>query len=467
MKVYNTMSRKKEIFEPIEPGKVKMYVCGPTVYNLIHIGNARPYVVFDTVRRYLEFSGYEVQYVQNFTDIDDKIIKQAIEDNTTSDVVSKKYIQEAYTDADGLNVKRATKHPLVTEEVPEIIQMIQALIDNGSAYEANGSVYFDVPKYKDYGMLSGKNIEDFLVGARVEVDTNKKSPVDFILWKPAKEGEPWWDSPWGKGRPGWHIECSVMAKKYLGDTIDIHAGGEDLVFPHHENEIAQSVCANGAPFARYWLHNGFITIDNKKMSKSEGNFFTLREISEKYPYEVIRFFLLNGHYRSPINFSEELVHAAENGLNRIRNCYKSIMRLAKNARQAPLDDRERGLAENAAVFKRDFIRVMDDDFNTADAITAIYELVKFINININENSPETLVALCRDDLLAMADVLGMHLDTAKAASADTGEIESLLEQRKQARLSKDWALSDQLRDQLAEMGVVVEDKREGQVWSFK
>lgn len=469
MRLYNTMTRKKEEFEPLEPGKVKMYVCGPTVYNLIHIGNARPYVVFDTIRRYLEFRGYEVNYVQNFTDIDDKIIKQANEDGTDCESVTEKYIEEAYKDADGLNVKRATAHPRVTEELPEIIEMIERLVANGAAYVTEGGVYFDVPAYKDYGKLSGKNIGDLLAGARVDIDVNKKNPLDFILWKPAKPGEPWWDSPWGRGRPGWHIECSVMAKKYLGDTIDIHAGGEDLVFPHHENEIAQSVCANEAPFSKYWLHNGFITIDSKKMSKSEGNFFTLREIAEKYPYEAVRFFVINGHYRMPINFSEELIIAAENGLARIKNCYKNLLYLEGAAKSgSEKDTGAKELSDKIVEFENDFIRAMDDDFNTADAITAIYELVKFANVSMSTESPCEIIKACRETISRLCGVLGIKPETDRAETgADSSKIEELLEARKNARANKEWAESDRLRNVLAEMGVVVEDRREGQVWSYK
>ena len=315
MKLYNTLTRKKEEFVPLEEGKVKMYVCGPTVYDYIHIGNARPYVIFDTIRRYMEYKGYEVKYVQNFTDVDDKIINKAIKEGVESTVISERYIAEAKKDAEGLNVEPATYNPKVTEEMPEIIEMIKTLIEKGHAYEVNGSVFYDTKSFPDYGKLSGKNIDDLEAGARIEVDTTKKSPMDFVLWKPKKLGEPAWQSPWGEGRPGWHIECSVMAKKYLGDTIDIHAGGEDLIFPHHENEIAQSEAANGVQFAKYWLHNGFINVDNKKMSKSLGNFFTLRDIVETIPYDVVRFFILNGHYRSPINFSRELMEAAGNGLD--------------------------------------------------------------------------------------------------------------------------------------------------------
>ena len=342
MKLYNTLTRKKEEFVPLEEGKVKMYVCGPTVYDYIHIGNARPYVIFDTIRRYMEYKGYEVKYVQNFTDVDDKIINKAIKEGVESTVISERYIAEAKKDAEGLNVEPATYNPKVTEEMPEIIEMIKTLIEKGHAYEVNGSVFYDTKSFPDYGKLSGKNIDDLEAGARIEVDTTKKSPMDFVLWKPKKPGEPAWQSPWGEGRPGWHIECSVMAKKYLGDTIDIHAGGEDLIFPHHENEIAQSEAANGVQFAKYWLHNGFINVDNKKISKSLGNFFTLRDIVETIPYDVVRFFILNGHYRSPINFSRELMEAAGNGLDRIKNSYKSLLFLEKNAQGEMTEEKKTG-----------------------------------------------------------------------------------------------------------------------------
>ena len=372
MKLYNTMTRQKEEFVPMEEGKVKMYVCGPTVYDYIHIGNARPYVVFDTVRRYLEYKGYEVTYVQNFTDVDDKIINRANKEGKTMAEISNKYIEEAFRDADGLNVKRATVHPRVTEEMDGIIAMVQTLIDKGFAYEDHGTVYYDTKKFPEYGKLSRKNLDELIAGAseRVTIDDAKKNPTDFVLWKPKKEGEPSWTSPWGEGRPGWHIECSVMSKHHLGDTFDIHAGGEDLIFPHHENEIAQSEAANGCTFARYWLHNGFITVDNEKMSKSLGNFFTVRDIAKHFPYEVIRFFILNGHYRSPINFSDELMKACQNGLERIKNARKELNFYIKNVADTKMTAEEAAKEAELNGYKEQFEAAMDDDFNTADAVSA-------------------------------------------------------------------------------------------------
>ena len=381
MKVYNTLTRQKEEFIPREEGKVKMYVCGPTVYDYIHIGNARPYVVFDTVRRYLEYKGYDVTYVQNFTDVDDKIINRANKENSTMEAISNRYIEEAFHDADGLNVKRATVHPRVTQEMDGIIAMVQELIDKGFAYEDNGTVYYDTKKFPEYGKLSRKNLDELIAGAseRVTIDDAKKNPTDFVLWKPKKEGEPSWTSPWGEGRPGWHIECSVMAKHHLGDTIDIHAGGEDLIFPHHENEIAQSEAANGKPFAHYWMHNAFLNIDNHKMSKSAGNFFTVRDIVAKYDPMVLRFFMLSAHYRSPLNFSAELMESAANSLERIRTAVATLQFKAQNAEDSELTEQEKELLAQAAGFEAKFDQAMDDDFNTADAIAAIFELVKFAN----------------------------------------------------------------------------------------
>ncbi len=467
MRVYNTLSRQKEVFEPIEDGKVKMYVCGPTVYNYIHIGNARPYVVFDTVRRYLEFKGYEVTYVQNFTDIDDKIINEANKENTTSDEIAKRYIQEAFKDADGLNVKRATVHPLVTNEISEIVEMIGTLIEKGFAYETNGSVYFNTDTFNHYGKLSLKNIEELRAGARVKVDEEKQNPLDFILWKPHKEGEPYWDSPWGKGRPGWHIECSVMAKKYLGDTIDIHAGGEDLVFPHHENEIAQSEAANGKTFAKYWLHNGFINIDNQKMSKSKGNFFTLREISEKIPYEIIRFYILSAHYRSPLNFSEALLEAAGNGLDRIKNAILNLNYFQQYNSIAELKPEEKELLESISSFEKQFIEAMDDDFNTANAISAIYDLIKFSNININAESSKEFAKTAKEQINKLCSVLGLLESEGNTDSKLSEKVEKMLNDRKEARQRKDWAAADAIRDALSDMGVLIEDTPSGTRWSLK
>ncbi len=467
MKLYNTLTGKKEEFVPIEPGKVKMYVCGPTVYDYIHIGNARPYVIFDTIRRYLEYKGYEVNYVQNFTDVDDKIIKKANAEGVESTVISERYIAEALKDAEGLNVEPATKNPKVTEEMDYIIEMIQTIIDKGHAYEVNGSVFFDTKSFKDYGKLSGKNIDDLEAGARIEVDTQKKNPMDFVLWKPKKEGEPYWESPWGQGRPGWHIECSVMAKRYLGDTIDIHAGGEDLIFPHHENEIAQSESANGVQFAKYWLHNGFINVDNKKMSKSLGNFFTLREITAEIPYDVVRFFILSGHYRSPINFSRELMEAAGNGLDRIKNAYKNLLFLEKNT-DGEMNDDEKALSKDADKFRVQFETAMDDDFNTADAVTAIFEIAKFANVNCNNSSSNAFVKYIREKMLALCDILGIKpYDEASENRIPEEEIERLISERADAKKSKNFAKADEIRAELLEKGVVIEDTRAGVRWSYK
>lgn len=467
MKLYNTLTRKKEEFVPLEPGKVKMYVCGPTVYDYIHIGNARPYVIFDTIRRYLEYKGYEVNYVQNFTDVDDKIIKKANAEGVDSKVISERYIAEAKKDAEGLNVEPATKNPKVTEEMDGIIEMIQTLIDKGHAYEVNGSVFYDTKSFPDYGKLSGKNIDDLEAGARIAVDETKKSPMDFVLWKPKKDGEPYWESPWSQGRPGWHIECSVMAKKYLGDTIDIHAGGEDLVFPHHENEIAQSEAANDKPFAKYWLHNGFINVDNKKMSKSLGNFFTLREIVEHIPYDVVRFFILSGHYRSPINFSRELMESAGAGLDRIKNAYKSLLFVESKA-QGTMTADEAKLNDEADKFRIQFEKAMDDDFNTADAVTAIFEIAKFANVSVTENSSKEFVTAIREKMLTLCNILGIKpYDEAKSDQISADEVEALIAERTAAKKAKNFARADEIREELSNKGVVIEDTRAGVRWSYK
>ncbi len=467
MRLYNTLTRKKEEFVPLEEGKVKMYVCGPTVYDYIHIGNARPYVIFDTIRRYMEYKGYEVNYVQNFTDVDDKIIKKAIAEGVDSKVISERFIEEAKKDAEGLNVEPATKNPKVTEEMDGIIEMISTLIDKGYAYEVDGSVFFDTKSFADYGKLSGKNIDELEAGARIAVDENKKNPMDFVLWKPKKEGEPYWESPWSQGRPGWHIECSVMAKKYLGDTIDIHAGGEDLIFPHHENEIAQSEAANGKPFAKYWLHNGFINVDNKKMSKSLGNFFTLREIVEHIPYDVVRFFILSGHYRSPINFSRELMESAGAGLDRIKNAYKSLL-FKESKAEGDMTEDEKRLADEADKFRIQLEKAMDDDFNTADAVTAIFEIAKFANVNVTENSSKEFVTAIREKMLMLCNILGIKpYDEVKNDSISEQEIERLIAERAEAKKAKNFARADEIREELSEKGVVIEDTRAGVRWSYK
>lgn len=466
MKIYNTLTKKKEEFVPIEPGKVRMYVCGPTVYNLIHIGNARPMIVFDTVRRYMEHKGYEVNYVSNFTDVDDKIIKKANEEGVDASVISQRYIAECKKDMADMNVKPATTHPLATEEIGGMLDMIQTLIDKGHAYvAADGTVYFRTRSFKGYGKLSHKNLDDLRGGNRsllVSGEDQKEDPLDFVLWKPKKEGEPYWDSTWCKGRPGWHIECSVMSKHYLGDEIDIHAGGEDLVFPHHENEIAQSEAANGVPFARYWMHNAFLNIDNKKMSKSLGNFFTVRDISEKYDLQVLRFFMLSAHYRSPLNFSADLMEAAKNGYERIVTSVDNLKYLYENAQKEELTEEENGQLAEAKEFVNKFDEAMDDDFNTADALSAIFELVKFVNTNTNENSSKAFLAALKEEIVMLSDICGLIVD--KKEELLDGDIEALIQERQDARKAKNFARADEIRDELLAKGIVLEDTREGVKW---
>lgn len=466
MKLYNTLTRKKEEFVPLEEGKVKMYVCGPTVYDYIHIGNARPYVIFDTIRRYMEYKGYEVKYVQNFTDVDDKIINKAIKEGVESTVISERYIAEAKKDAEGLNVEPATYNPKVTEEMPEIIEMIKTLIEKGHAYEVNGSVFYDTKSFADYGKLSGKNIDDLEAGARIEVDTTKKSPMDFVLWKPKKPGEPAWQSPWGEGRPGWHIECSVMAKKYLGDTIDIHAGGEDLIFPHHENEIAQSECANGKPFANYWMHNGYININNRKMSKSLGNFFTVRDILKQYDGEVVRFFMLSAHYRNPINFDNELMEQAKSAVERVYTCIDNLEFLLQNSDDRELTDSEKEYSKTLDDCKAKFIAAMDDDLNTAEAIAAIFDIVYASNTALsNENKNAKVVVEKTLDLIhELGGVLGLFQKTQEK-SIDA-EVEELIEKRNKARSEKNWAEADAIRDKLKAMNIELKDTPMGVKWNY-
>ena len=466
IQIYNTLSKRKEEFKPLEPGKVKMYVCGPTVYNLIHIGNARPMIIFDTVRRYLEYKGYEVNYVSNFTDVDDKIIKKANEEGVDAEVISKRYIEEGKKDMAGLNVKPATVNPQATQEIQGMLTMIQTLIDKGHAYVADdGTVYFKVKSFKEYGKLSHKNLDELQSGFRelkVSGEEVKEDPNDFVLWKPKKEGEPYWESPWCQGRPGWHIECSVMSKKYLGEEIDIHAGGEDLIFPHHENEIAQSEAANGKEFARYWMHNAFLNIDNRKMSKSLGNFRTVREISEQYDLQVLRFFMLSAHYRSPLNFSADLMEASKNGLERIVNAADNLKFLMKNAKAENLTEAEKELTAKTDAFVADFERAMDDDFNTADAVAAIFDLVKFINSNTDaESSTEYLNELFAL-LVKLTDVLGLIVDKKEEILAE--DIEKLIEERQAARKAKDFARADAIRDELLAKGIILKDTREGVQW---
>ena len=465
MKIYNTMSKRKEEFVPLEEGKVKMYVCGPTVYNFIHIGNARPMIVFDTVRRYFEYKGYDVNFVSNFTDVDDKIIKKAIEEGVTADKISKRYIAECKKDMDAMNIKPATKNPLATEEICGMVDMIQTLIDKGYAYEKNGTVYYRTRKFKEYGKLSHKNLDDLQSGGRtllVTGEDEKEDPLDFVLWKPKKEGEPAWESPWSEGRPGWHIECSEMSKKYLGEQIDIHAGGEDLIFPHHENEIAQSEAANGKEFAKYWMHNGFLNIDNRKMSKSLGNFFTVREISEKYDLQVLRFFMLSAHYRSPLNFSADLMESARTSLERILTAADNLRFLSKNAEECRITEEEKALLDKADEYVQGFERAMDDDFNTADAVASVFELVKFINTTADGNRSKEYLDTLYDILFKLTDVLGIIIDKKEEMLDD--EIEAMIEKRQAARKERNFALADQIRDELLAKGIILEDTREGVKW---
>ena len=466
MKIYNTLSKRKEEFVPIEEGKVRMYVCGPTVYNLIHIGNARPMIVFDTVRRYMEHKGYEVNYVSNFTDVDDKIIKASIEEGVDASVISERYIAECKKDMQNMNVKPATTHPKATEEIDGMIAMIQTLVDKGYAYVAeDGTVYFRTRNFKDYGKLSHKNIDDLQGGMRsllVSGEDQKEDPLDFVLWKPKKEGEPYWESPWCDGRPGWHIECSVMSKKYLGEQIDIHAGGEDLVFPHHENEIAQSEAANGKEFSKYWMHNAFLNIDNKKMSKSIGNFFTVRDISEKYDLQVLRFFMLSAHYRSPLNFSADLMMAAKNGLERIITGTANVKYALSNAKKDQMDDAETALLTEAKGFETKFDEAMDDDFNTADAISAIFELIKFANINATADKSKEFLQAILDEILTLTDICGLIVD--KEEEMLDSDIEALIAERTAAKKAKDFAKADAIRNELLEKGIILEDTREGVKW---
>lgn len=465
MKIFNTMSRQKEEFVPLQEGKVSMYVCGPTVYNLIHIGNARPMIVFDTFRRYLEYKGYEVNYVSNFTDVDDKIIKKANEEGVDASVISERYIAECKKDMADMNVMPATTHPLATCEIGGMIDMIRTLIEKGYAYAAaDGTVYYRTRKFAEYGKLSHKNLDDLQAGHRdIKVTGDlKEDPLDFVLWKPKKEGEPYWESPWCEGRPGWHIECSVMSKKYLGDEIDIHAGGEDLIFPHHENEIAQSEAANGVPFAKYWMHNGFLNINNQKMSKSLGNFFTVRDIAEKYDLQVLRFFMLSAHYRSPLNFSAELMESAKNGLDRIVTAAETLRRQMEAAKTEQMTPKERVSYEETQTYVDKFETAMDDDANTADAVSAVFELVKYVNTNASsDNSREYLQQLyARMDTLC--GVLGILLEQEKELL--DADVEALIEERTAAKKAKNFARADEIRDELKNRGIILEDTREGVTW---
>ena len=465
MRLYNTMSKRKEEFVPVEDGKVRMYVCGPTVYNFIHIGNARPMIVFDTVRRYFEYKGYDVNYVSNFTDVDDKIIKKAIEEGVPAEEISQRYIEECKKDMDGMNIEPATTNPLATQEIDGMIDMISTLIEKGYAYEKNGTVYFRTRQFKDYGKLSHKNLDDLRSGNRallVSGEDEKEDPLDFVLWKPKKEGEPAWESPWSDGRPGWHIECSVMSKKYLGEQIDIHAGGEDLVFPHHENEIAQSEACNGKEFAKYWMHNAFLNIDNHKMSKSLGNFRTVREISEQYDLQILRFFMLSAHYRSPLNFSAELMEASKNGLERIQNAADNLRYMMEQAKEESMTDAEKDNLAKTKEFVTAFETAMEDDFNTADAIAAIFDLVKYANTTATAEGSREYAKALYDLLVKLTDVLGLIVDKKEEILDD--EIEALIAERQAARKEKNFARADEIRDELAAKGIVLLYTIEGVKW---
>lgn len=463
MKIYNTMTRQKEDFVPLDENEVRIYACGPTVYNYIHIGNARPLCVFDVLRRYLEYRGYNVKFVQNFTDIDDKIIKRANEEGVSYEEISEKYIIEFWTDADGLNFKHATVHPKATENIDEIIDIIKTLMDKGFAYEAGGDVYFRTLKFNEYGKLSHQPIEDLESGARIAIGEVKEDPLDFALWKGAKPGEPYWDSPWGKGRPGWHIECSAMNRKYLGNTIDIHCGGKDLVFPHHENEIAQSECANGCTFARYWMHNGYINVDNVKMSKSLGNFKTVREIAEVYGYEVIRYFLISAHYRSPINYSVDIIEQCKNALERLYTCRESLDFALENASN-PAGDNDSELISLFDSRKNEFIAAMDDDLNTADAIAALFELTKDINTNVlGKDASKAVCERAAAVFDELCDVLGLLYN--RKENTLSSDIEALIEKRQEARKNKDWATADKIRDELKAQGIILKDTPQGVTWT--
>lgn len=465
MKLYNTLTKKKEDFIPIKEGEVSMYVCGPTVYNLIHIGNARPMIVFDSARRYMEYKGYKVNFVSNFTDVDDKIIAKALEEGVPAEEVSQRYIAECKKDMAAMNVRPATVHPLATQEIPGMIEMIQTLIDKGFAYDVNGTVYFRTRKFDEYGKLSHKNLDDLRTGGRsllVTGENQKDDPLDFVLWKPKKEGEPAWKAPWSEGRPGWHIECSEMSKKYLGEEIDIHAGGEDLIFPHHENEIAQSECCNGKTFARYWMHNAFLNIDNRKMSKSLGNFFTVREIGEKYDLQVLRFFMLSAHYRSPLNFSADIMESSKSALNRIVTAVDNCKHVIETAAVEELTAGESEKIQEIKEYRSKFEEAMDDDLNTADAISAIFELVKFSNTEVNEKSSKAFAEAVKDEIVSLSNILGFLVDR-KAETLDS-EIEDLIDQRQAARKARDFARADEIRDELLAKGIVLEDTREGVKW---
>ena len=462
MKLYNTLTRTKEEFVPLEEGKVKMYVCGPTVYNYIHIGNARPFIMFDTLRRYLQYKGYDVTFVQNFTDVDDKIIKRGHEEGISPEEVANKYIDEYFVDADGLGIKRADVHPRVTDNIQQIIDFVKDLEDKGYAYEVNGDVYFDTKKFEGYGKLSRQNQDELEAGARIEVNDQKRHPMDFVLWKSKKEGEPGWNSPWGEGRPGWHIECSVMSNRYLGETIDIHAGGQDLAFPHHENEIAQSEARSGKVFSNYWVHNGYININNEKMSKSKGNFFTVRDISKQYDLEIVRFFMLSAHYRNPVNFSDEMLNQAKAGLERLYNAKEKLEFTISNLSESSMKDCEKELVNELESYKTKFINAMEDDLNTADAVSAIFELSKFINTNVNEESSLEFAKMCLDKFNELTEVL--NIVNKKNDDILDKDIEELIQKRADAKKNKDFKLADDIRQELLDKGIILEDTRQGTKW---
>ncbi len=463
MRLFNTMTRQKEEFVPLVPGEVKIYACGPTVYNFIHVGNARPMIVFDVLRRYFEYRGYQVTFVQNFTDVDDKIINRANEEGATSEEIAEKYIQEYFTDAQGLGVRAATIHPKATENIQQIIDIIQTLVDKGFAYPMNGDVYYRTLKFQGYGKLSHQPIEDLQSGARIEVNDGKEDPLDFALWKAAKPGEPYWESPWGKGRPGWHIECSAMSSRYLGKTIDIHCGGQDLQFPHHENEIAQSEAANGCQFVNYWLHNGFLNIDNKKMSKSEGNFFTVRDAAQVYGYEPIRMFMLSAHYRSPLNYSKESLIQAQNALDRLYTAVENLDFLGKNGADGALTQPEADVISTFDDYRARFDEAMDDDLNTADAIGVIFELVRAVNIAVEGTPTRALAKACLDMVTELTDVLGLLYHRKKEDDLD-GKVEALIAARQAARKEKNFAEADRIRDELKDMGIELKDTPQGVKW---
>ena len=462
MKLYNTLTRKKEEFIPLEEGKVKMYVCGPTVYNYIHIGNARPFIMFDTLRRYLQYKGYDVTFVQNFTDVDDKIIKRGHEEGISPEEVANKYIDEYFVDADGLGINRADVHPRVTDNIQQIIDFVKDLEDKGYAYEVNGDVYFDTKKFEGYGKLSKQNQDELEAGARIEVNDQKRHPMDFVLWKSKKEGEPGWNSPWGEGRPGWHIECSVMSNRYLGESIDIHGGGQDLAFPHHENEIAQSEARSGKTFSNYWIHNGYININNEKMSKSKGNFFTVRDISKQYDLEIVRFFMLLAHYRNPVNFSDEMLNQAKAGLERLYNAKEKLEFTISNLSESSIKGEEKGLVNELESYKTKFINAMEDDLNTADAVSAIFELSKFINTNVNETSSLEFAKMCLDKFNELTGVL--NIVNKKNDDILDKDIEELIQKRADAKKNRDFKLADDIRQELLDKGIVLEDTRQGTKW---